>query len=229
MIDSNQGYAVINKPEGLPSVPTRADPDAPNVASEIARLYPDATGPLIVHRLDIETSGLMVVALTRAVHRTLSRQFMKRKVGKSYVAVLAGVVDRDEGSVDLPLIVDWPNRPRQRVDFAHGRPCRTLYRVIERHDDRTRVAFRPLTGRTHQLRVHAATPRCQACLTPTDDFADKTHRCGWPPRGGLGAPILGDSLYSLTDAPRLLLHADSLGFFHPATGTWLTFRSPAPF
>lgn len=230
VVEATPQFVVISKPAGLPSVPTRVDPAAPNVASEIARQFPDGEGPLIVHRLDMETSGLMVVALTRAAHRTLSRQFMKRKVGKSYEAVLEADVAREEGSIDLPLRVDWPNRPRQRVDFAEGRPARTLYRVLDRAAGRTRVSFRPLTGRSHQLRVHASTPRCDACLTPTDDYASKVHRCGWPARGGLGAPILGDSLYSFNSAAkRLHLHATSLSFFHPDTGQWLTFDSAAPF
>ena len=234
VIEAKRDHAVVLKPAGLPSVPPRAALDDPAAARSVQTLVPellDAHGPIVVHRLDSETSGLMVVALTRRAHRTLSRQFMQRKVGKSYVAVLDGRLERDEGAVDLPLRVDWPNRPRQRVDLADGKPARTLYRVLEREGARTRVAFRPLTGRTHQLRVHAATPACvDACLADTDDFDDKTHRCGWPNRGGLGAPIAGDTLYGHPDsAPRLLLHADSIAFFEPATGEWRTYRNAPPF
>lgn len=231
VVAAHDGFAVITKPPGLPSVPTRAEPDGVNVHSEVRALFPGADGPLIVHRLDMETSGLMVVALNRTAHRALSRQFMHRKVGKSYEAVLDGAVVREDGSIDLPIIVDWPNRPRQRVDFVEGRPARTLYRVLERTSRHTRIDFRPLTGRTHQLRVHAAAPRCvDACLTPVDDFDTKTHRCGWPARGGLGAPIAGDTLYShVPTARRLLLHARQLAFFHPFTGEWMGFTSAPPF
>jgi len=233
VIHAESQFAIVDKACGLPSVPPRAahdDPDAhPSVESTIPTLFPGAEGPLIVHRLDIETSGLMVVALTRTSHRALSRQFMHRKVGKSYVGILDALVDRDEGSVDLPIGMDWEARPRHRVDFRQGRPARTLYRVLDRRDGRTRVAFRPLTGRTHQIRIHASAPRCVgACLAPVDDYDCKIHRCGWPARGGLGAPILGDTLYH-RPADRLHLHADTLGFFHPTMGTWLTFNAPAPF
>jgi len=198
-------------------------------------MFPEADGPITVHRLDMETSGLLVVGLTRDAHRTLSRQFMHRKVGKTYAAVLSGRVQGDEGSIDLPLIVDWPRRPRQKVDFGEGKVARTLYRVKGREHAGgrpvTRVEFRPMTGRSHQLRVHASTPRC---LLAGSGLADEPppgpYRCAWPARGGLGCPVLGDSLYGdVRAAERLLLHADSLAFWEPGSGAWVKFESPAPF
>lgn len=214
-------YVIVDKPAGLPSVPRKgADTDpllADSVQSRIRECFPEADGPISVHRLDVDTSGLIVAALDRETHRALSRQFMHRKVGKSYTAVLIGSVQEDEGAVDLPLIVDWPNRPRQMVSYEHGKPGRTLYRVVDRYtqdgEERTRVEFRPITGRTHQLRVHAATPADQ---------------------GGLGCPIAGDTLYGNPDrvtqeASRLLLHANHLSFWKPVTGEWMKYDSPAPF
>lgn len=215
------GYVITDKPSGLPSVPRRGADVEPlledSVQSRIRLAFPDAEGPVSVHRLDVDTSGLIACALDREVHRALSRQFMHRKVGKTYTAVLIGHVEQDEGEIDLPLIVDWPNRPRQMVSYEHGKPGRTLYRVVERFTDRgeprTRVEFRPVTGRTHQLRVHAVTPASQ---------------------GGLGCPIAGDTLYGdparvPEEADRLLLHADHLSFWEPITGDWVKFDSPAPF
>jgi tRNA pseudouridine32 synthase/23S rRNA pseudouridine746 synthase len=190
-------------------VPGRGPDKQDSIASRVRAAFPEADGPISVHRLDLDTSGLMVLALTREAHRALSIQFMKRKTGKTYAAILDGRVADDRGAVDLPLIVDWPNRPRQMVDHERGRPARTLYAVTGRDGDRTRVEFRPVTGRSHQLRVHAATPR---------------------DAGGLGAPILGDPLYGdPTAAPRLHLHADMLAFWDPTTHEWVKFESPAPF
>ena len=209
--------AVIDKPAGLRSVPARGADEDPakrdSVETRARATFDRPTIPVIVHRLDLETSGLMVIGLTRDAHRRLSIQFMKRKVGKTYAALLDGAVESDEGAVDLPLAVDWPNRPRQRVDTTHGRASRTLYRVTARETRPfgpvTRVAFRTETGRTHQIRVHSATAR---------DL------------GGLGTPILGDSLYGdASRASRLMLHADMLAFWHPAEHTWVKFASPAPF
>lgn len=209
VLGRGQRWVVVEKPFGLLSVPGRGEDKADCVEARVRAMFPDATGPLTVHRLDMETSGLMVFALSRPAHARLSRQFQLRKTGKSYIALLAGRVEGDEGEVDLPLIVDWPNRPRQHVNFEGGKPARTLWRVIGRGPDRTRVEFRPLTGRTHQLRVHAATPREQ---------------------GGLGAPILGDLLYGdPSSAPRLLLHASLLGFWEPFLGGWCRFSSDPPF
>jgi len=239
VLHQTDDYAVIVKPPGLPSVPMRgAESDPARADSVVARAvarFPSAEGPIAIHRLDMETSGLLVIALTRQAHRALSRQFMHREVGKTYAAILQGRPPAAEGSIDLPLVVDWPRRPRQKVDFRGGRVARTLFRVVERLDlggrPVTRVAFRPVTGRSHQLRVHAATPRCRVDhLVPAEDVGPGEYRCGWPVRGGLGAPILGDPLYGdATTADRLLLHADSLSFWEPGTGAWRTFRSDPAF
>ena len=209
VVDRGKRWVVVEKPHGLLSVPGRGEHKSDCVLARVQGMYPDATGPMTVHRLDMETSGLMVFAFSRPAHAKLQRQFQDRKVGKSYIAVLQGEVEADEGEVDLPLIVDWPNRPRQHVNYEHGKPARTLWRVIAREPGKTRVEFRPITGRTHQLRVHAATPREE---------------------GGIGAPILGDTLYGDPDsAPRLLLHACHLAFWEPFLGDWRKFASEPPF
>jgi tRNA pseudouridine32 synthase/23S rRNA pseudouridine746 synthase len=203
------GYVVIDKPAGMLSVPGRGEEKRDSISFRVRQVFPQASGSISVHRLDMETSGLLVMALHARAHRGLSRQFEARKIGKSYIAVLEGIVETDEGKIELPLIVDWPNRPRQKVDYDEGRPSKTLYRVLERGELTTRVEFRPVTGRTHQLRVHAAAPREQ---------------------GGLGCPILGDTLYGdAASAPRLLLHAAHLSFWEPVTGNWMKFDSPPPF
>lgn len=202
-------WVVVDKPVGLLSVPGRGEHKRDSVVTRVLELYPTATGSISVHRLDQDTSGLLVLALNPAAHRSLSRQFMHRKTGKRYEAILDGEVEGESGAVELPLVVDWPNRPRQMVSFEHGRPARTLWRVTAREPGRTRVELRPETGRTHQLRVHAATPRAE---------------------GGIGAAILGDPLYTRpVRAERLMLHAAMLAFFDPLTGEWLKFESPAPF
>lgn len=205
-------YVVLDKPPGLLSVPGRGDEKFDSIESRVRTVFPHAEGSITVHRLDLETSGLMVAAFTREAHRALSKQFINRKIGKTYVALLQGRVEEDEGAVDLPLLVDWPNRPRQIVNHQEGKPARTLYRVVERDEVRnvTRVEFRPVTGRTHQLRVHAAAPR---------------------EIGGIGCPILGDTLYGdATTAPRLMLHADFLAFWEPGSlHEWMKFRSDPPF
>ncbi len=209
IIDDNDQFVVLVKPPGLLSVPGRGEDKQDCVASRIQALYPLATGSITVHRLDFDTSGVMVYALNPSAHRALSRQFMHRKVGKSYDALLAGDLQGDEGEVDLPLIVDWPNRPRQMVCYDHGKPAKTLWRVTDRTQGRTRVEFRPVTGRTHQLRVHA--------VTPTE-------------KGGMGAPILGDPLYGDPTAhPRMCLHAKMLSFWHPTTGKWVVYEQDAEF
>ena len=204
-----QSWVVIMKPPGLRSVPGRAEDANDSVQSRVPRVWPWATGAYTPHRLDIETSGLMVVTLRKKSHRAIARQFEHRQIGKSYTAVLDGEVQGEEGAIELPLIVDWPNRPRQKVCHEEGRNARTLWRVIGRSEGRTRVEFRPITGRTHQLRVHAAIPAEE---------------------GGLGCPIAGDTLYGDPEsAPRLLLHASLLAFWAPYSGEWLKFHSVAPF
>lgn len=204
VVHADDALVVVDKPAGLLSVPGRGDDKADCLASRVQAEFPDA---LIVHRLDMSTSGLLVLARGEAVHRELSRLFRERQVAKRYVAVVAGRLAADAGEVDLPLICDWPNRPRQKVDFAIGKPSLTRFRRLA-HDaaaDTTRVELEPVTGRSHQLRVHLAS---------------------------LGHPILGDDLYggAATDrAARLLLHAMDLSFVHPSTAAVVHFHCHAPF
>ncbi|MBX3382077.1 MAG: RluA family pseudouridine synthase [Phycisphaeraceae bacterium] len=204
-------YAVVEKPSGLLSVPGKGPHKQDCVVSRARTLFPLATGPMVVHRLDMETSGLLVVGLTPAAQRSLSMQFEQRTPEKAYVALLDGIIPHDTGEVNLPVRADIDRRPIQIVDHVHGRAALTRFRVLAREIDRTRIRFEPVTGRAHQLRVHAATPVEQ---------------------GGLGAPILGDVLYGrgiTPDAPRLMLHACELSFHDPATGRRVAFVSPAPF
>ncbi|HYR25490.1 MAG TPA: RluA family pseudouridine synthase [Aquabacterium sp.] len=196
---------VVDKPEGLLSVPGRGDDRQDCLVSRVQREVPDA---LIVHRLDMATSGLLVLARGEQVHRQLSRQFQDREVDKCYVAVVCGLLTQEAGEVNLPLITDWPNRPLQMVCHERGKPSLTRYRVLARDLERgeTRVALEPVTGRSHQLRVHML---------------------------ALGHPIAGDPFYGDADsqgrAPRLLLHAAELSLRHPVTGQALRLHSPAPF
>ncbi len=204
VVFEDEHLVVVNKPHGLLSVPGREVSDS--VLTRMQQRYPQATGPLLVHRLDLSTSGLLLVAKSAAVHKALQRQFIRRTVAKRYFAILAKVLPEgvDEGVVELPLRVDLDDRPRQLVCHRHGKPARTRWRVVARDDESTRVHFFPVTGRTHQLRLHAAHPR------------------------GLNAPIKGDELYGDGDG-RLRLHAEQLGFTHPETGEWLEFYAAAPF
>ena len=213
IVHATDRYAVVEKPAGLLSVPGRGEDKRDSVTTRVLIRIPSATGPISVHRLDQDTSGLMVVALNRKTHATLSKQFMHRKPKKLYTAVLEGHLEPDEGTIELPLIVDWPNRPRQKVCYEEGKPAKTFFTVLDRTELNgtpvTRVEFRPITGRTHQLRVHAATPVSE---------------------GGLGSPILGDELYGDPSlSPRLLLHASLLCFWEPITGEWVRFESEASF
>ncbi len=250
VLKKSAGYAVVVKPPHLPSVPARgADVDpkkADSIQLRTKLAFPEADGPITVHRLDMDTSGVIVVALNREVHRALSKQFMDRKVGKTYIALLDGVADPGlprEAAIDLPLIVDWPNRPRHHVNFEDGKPARTLYRILgtEEWGGRpvTRVSFRPLTGRTHQLRLHAAAPVDLVRPGPIEPTVVHQTRSRGDRRplsetipGGLGLPILGDTLYS-EPAPgvwRLMLHAQELAFWDPDAGsTWSRFHSEEDF
>lgn len=203
-------YAVVLKPPGLHAVPGRTPEKFDSIQARARIAFGWAHGPITVHRLDRDTSGIMVLGLTPEAHRNLSIQFQDRKVTKSYTALLDGEPPADEGLVNLPLCVDWPNRPRHMVSFSDGKEARTRYRVLQRAEGRTLVHLEPITGRTHQLRVHAATPVSE---------------------GGIGAPIIGDSLYGSQDDPgsRLMLHAGGLAFFEPGTGARLRFEAPGPF
>jgi tRNA pseudouridine32 synthase/23S rRNA pseudouridine746 synthase len=194
---------VLDKPAGLLAVPGRGADKQDCLSVRAQRLWPDA---LVVHRLDMATSGLFLMARGLPMQRTLGRAFAEREVSKRYEAVVAGTVEADAGEIVLPLARDWPNRPMQKVDLADGRPSTTRWRVLARGNGTTRLELEPVTGRTHQLRVHLQ---------------------------ALGHPIVGDALYAPADvqaaAPRLLLHATSLHLQHPFTGEALSFASRAPF
>lgn len=193
---------IVEKPHGLLSVPGRGVDKADCLEARLRRTQP---GALTVHRLDMETSGLVVFALNREIQKSLSRLFEARHIHKEYEAVVAGDMHGEAGLIDLPLAPDWPNRPKQKTD-ATGKPAETGWRVTHRTPNATRVSLVPTTGRTHQLRVHLA---------------------------NIGHPILGDSLYgseeSRSSATRLLLHARRLRFVHPAGEEMIDVASPVPF
>lgn len=194
--------AVINKPAEFLSVPGKNVKDS--VYQRVKDLYPEATGPLIVHRLDMSTSGLLLIAKSEAIYKELQSQFIKRTVQKRYVALLEGIVTTDEGYIDLPLRVDLDNRPNQLVCYEYGKPAQTKYKVIERKEGKTRIHFFPISGRTHQLRVHAS------------------HHLG------LHCPIIGDDLYG-TKSNRLHLHAEEITFWHPILKENITIFEEAEF
>lgn len=193
---------IVDKPVSLLSVPGRAGALRDSVLSRLRERYPDATGPVVVHRLDLDTSGLLLAAKDEATHKALQRLFAVREISKRYIAWLDGEVSGDRGTIDLPLRVDLDDRPRQIVDSVHGKAAVTEWEVLARDGGRTRVAFSPKTGRAHQLRVHSAV--------------------------GLGAPIVGDRLYGRPDK-RLMLHAEQLAFVHPHTGERVVVTRSAPF
>ena len=193
---------VVNKPSGLLSVPGRGEHLADCLISRVQAAFPDA---LLVHRLDRDTSGVMVFALTAHAQRNLSMQFEKRSTKKTYVARVSGEIAEKTGTVDLPLIVDWPNRPLQKVCHETGKPAVTDWRVLKVGGGETRVRLFPKTGRSHQLRVHML---------------------------ALGHVILGDPLYATGEAldhPRLMLHSEELHLNHPESGKGLSLRAKAPF
>ncbi len=206
IIHEEDTFLIINKPEGLLSVPGKDIEDS--VYSRIKASYPNAEGSLIVHRLDMLTSGLMVIALTKEAHKKLQKQFIKRSVKKHYIALLDGILNDSSGVIELPLRVDLDDRPRQLVCYEHGKSAKTLWEVIERQDGKTKVRFSPVTGRSHQLRVHSA-------------HID-----------GLNTPILGDDLYGNTFKDkniRLHLHAEFLELQHPISNNVLSFKVEAEF
>ncbi len=169
-------------------------------------MFPEARGPMTMHRLDMDTSGVLLLALTPEAHRNLSIQFEKRRVEKAYEALLDGEVEGECGEIELPIAKDWPNRPLQKICFESGRWSATRWRVLGREGGRTRVRFEPITGRSHQLRIHAASEL------------------------GLGVPIVGDRLYGdASSGDRLMLHASELVFRDPDTGRRVAIRSEAPF
>jgi len=193
---------VVNKPSGLLSVPGKGEHLADCLLSRVQAAFPDA---LLVHRLDRDTSGVIIFALTPHAQRSLSMQFEKRTTKKTYVARVQGRVAEKTGTVDLPLIVDWPNRPLQKVCHESGKPALTDWRVMKQNDVETRVRLTPKTGRSHQLRVHML---------------------------ALGHPILGDPLYApetTAEYERLMLHSEELRINHPESGKGMSFRAKAEF
>jgi tRNA pseudouridine32 synthase/23S rRNA pseudouridine746 synthase len=204
IIYEDDDLMVVNKPSGLQSVPGKTDSDS--VEAFIRRIRPEAEGPLIVHRLDQATSGLMLIAKRKCIHEQLQAQFLSRKIKKRYKAILEKEISQDKGEIHLPLAPDPSDRPRQQVSHTQGKPAHTTYEVEEKSEGETRIALYPHTGRTHQLRVHAAHPE------------------------GLHAPIRGDKLYGATHTEgRLCLHADRLEFRHPRTGEQMIFEISTPF
>ena len=201
-IYEDEYICVINKPTEFLSGPGKYVTDS--VQERMKDKYPESTGPLIVHRLDMSTSGLLVIGKTKEIYTQLQLQFVKRTVKKRYIALLDGVVTNDKGYIDLPLQLDINNRPYQKVEYEFGKSARTRFEVIERKAGKTKIYFYPVTGRTHQLRVHAA-------------HVD-----------GLNAPIVGDDLYGVK-GDRLHLHAESITFTHPVTGEEVTLSVEAEF
>lgn len=193
---------VINKPAGMLSVPGKGDRES--VYDLARKLYPEADGPLIVHRLDMGTSGLLIIAKNKKTHQQLQAQFKNQSIRKRYIALLDGIIAEDEGVIELPICPNFLDRPRQVVDMQYGKPAITHYRVLEHTDKYTRIAFCPLTGRTHQLRVHAAHV------------------------SGLHCPIIGDELYGKKDK-RLYLHAEFIEFTHPVNGQLVRITEKADF
>ena len=203
LIYLDEDLLVLDKPAGLLSVPGRG-PDKQDCLS--ARVQARWPGALTVHRLDMATSGLLLMARNPRSQRQLSLAFETRQIHKHYVAVVHGQLQGGtQGLIDLPLAVDWPNRPLQKVDSLRGKPSQTRWQILEQAQDKTRLLLQPLSGRTHQLRVHLQ---------------------------AIGHPIVGDALYGADagpQAPRLLLHASALMFTHPLSGQSMRIDSPPPF
>lgn len=203
IIYQDDDIVVLNKNSGLLTVPGRLPEHKDCLENRVRRVLPSAT---IVHRLDMATSGILIMALNKAAHVNISQQFEKRQTAKHYIARVYGLIKSAEGSVDLPLICDWPNRPKQKVDFDNGKKSLTYYKVLSYGEDNTLVELTPITGRSHQLRVHML---------------------------ALGHPILGDRLYAHPEAlkvsKRLQLHAQALTLQHPVSQVSLTFKADCPF
>ena len=207
IIHSTPRYVVIDKPPGLLSVQGKGEANKDCAAARVREHFPAATGPLVVHRLDMDTSGLLVFGLDADAQRDLSMQFERREVEKRYIALVEGIMPTERGEIDIPIRMDPANRPVQIVDHIDGRPSVTRWRLLAVETDRSRLELEPLTGRTHQLRLHLA---------------------------HAGHPILGDVLYGEQPrvaglAPRLCLHAAMLEFKEPGTETRVRFESRAEF
>ena len=202
ILHEDRHILVLDKPAGLLSVPGKLEGREDCL---ISRLQAERWDALLVHRLDCDTSGVMIFARTKAAQGFLGQEFEKRRAQKTYIARVEGTLAGDCGNINLPLCTDWPNRPRQMVSHDHGRQAQTDWQVIGRSPDETRVRLSPKTGRSHQLRVHML---------------------------ALGHAILGDPIYAEGAArnyPRLMLHAETLGLHHPDTGDWICFTAPCPF
>jgi tRNA pseudouridine32 synthase/23S rRNA pseudouridine746 synthase len=195
-------FIIINKPSGLLSVPGKTNNDSAH--SQIKHLFPNIEEPFMVHRLDRDTSGLMIITKTKKAYVDIQKQFLNHTIKKRYVAILDGITQEKSGTINLPLRVDLNDRPRQLVCHKYGKPSITKWEVVKREQMQTRIFFYPQTGRTHQLRVHAA------------------HL------NGLNTPIVGDPLYG-KKAERLMLHAEKIEFIHPETKEKAVFRCLAPF
>ena len=201
VLHADAALIAVDKPAGMLAVPGRGELKQDCVAARVQARFADA---LVVHRLDMATSGLMLFARGLEAQRTLGNAFARREVQKRYVAVVDGLLRNAQGEIDLPLLTDWPNRPRQKVEHAIGKPSLTRYRVLSRDvaSNTTRVELEPVTGRTHQLRVHLL---------------------------GIGHAIVGDALYPARQHERLLLHASRIEFVHPHSGELLALCSEVPF
>ena len=202
ILHEDHSLILVNKPSGLLSVPGKGDHLADCLIARLQTAFPEA---LLVHRLDMDTSGVMVFARTPEAQRHLGLQFERRHIKKTYIARVWGAVTEIKGHIDLPLIVDWPNRPLQHVNYETGKPAQTDWRRLKVENGTTRMRLFPKTGRSHQLRVHMRE---------------------------IGHPILGDPFYATgpaRDFPRLMLHAESLKLRHPDGGIGMSFRAPVPF
>lgn len=202
ILHQDKAIIVVDKPAGLLTVPGKLENRQDCLVSRLQAEHWDA---LTVHRLDCDTSGVIIFARTKQAQGFLGQEFEQRRAQKTYIARLKGRLEPDSGTVDLPLGSDWDYRPRQKVDHEHGRPAVTDWQVIDRSDGETRVRLTPHTGRSHQLRVHMLS---------------------------LGHPILGDQIYApetRDQHSRLMLHAETLSLHHPTTGAWVSFTAPVPF
>ena len=203
ILQSDDHYLIVNKPAGLLSVAGKSEGMEDCLESRVQAIHPNAR---IIHRLDLATSGVMVMALNAKAHRHIGLQFERRHVQKTYTALVWGDVQGGTGHIDLPLICDWPNRPLQKVDFETGKKAQTDWQVTQRKNGNTHLTLHPKTGRSHQLRVHL---------------------------NEIGHPILGDPLYAHEQAykatDRLMLHARALAFYHPEGGKWMKYTVKTAF
>ena len=233
VIHEDEHFVVVDKLAGLLSVPGIGPEKKECLRSRIEEMFPRATGPITCHRLDLSTSGVMILALNARTHRNLSIQFEQRKILKRYIALLEGHLDGGkgdegaEGIINCPVRKDMDVRPLMLVDYVQGKPSATYYKVLGREEFNgrpvTRVELIPHTGRTHQLRVHAAHPLVTTVGASQMGKSDPDETVG------LGMLIVGDELYGTKPSHRLMLHASMLTIYHPITGKQMTFTAPIPF